>query len=502
MNLIKTGPRAAGMFFLSLTFLLIFLVFSCEKESIETLNLEHDVMVSQDLDRNSGQLPKVDICHIDDEGGSRIINVNGNAWPDHELHGDAIDQDGDGLFDRENDCSITDCNDEDPVNLSGKYCGLVYGYFNGEYIGNLGYVITVEEGGCAITVEAGYCFEGIEWTLTEANGNVYTYMESDPCAIDGCMITLVNNGNDVHVSFDCGELFPPGFEIEGTFKRYEGETNFQEYLLLVDQDGDNWYDVADNAFSSCQPEGYTSLADLGNFQIGDCDDMDPTVNPGANEACDLIDKNCDNIANYPIGLVNGVEGTGATFGPSNAAITAPWTNVEPTTACFFLEPEENPIVNDLSGKIAVIDRGLCFFDKKVKFAEEKGAVAAIICNEFDELEVMRASGVIEEPTIPSIFVSSSHCQLIRSNPDGLLNFEVICGLELQSNLARSVNQPESLHSLEDNVLSRNLKKQITGSSKFELLYNRQKTNQEKKVIFYNGRNDTSSSLSNAKALLE
>ena len=51
---------------------------------------------------------KIDVCH-----NGKVININGNALPAHQRHGDAIDMDGDGLFDIDNDCSATDCDDND-----------------------------------------------------------------------------------------------------------------------------------------------------------------------------------------------------------------------------------------------------------------------------------------------------------------------------------------------------------------------------------------------------
>jgi len=50
--------------------------------------------------------PKVDVCH---EG--KIISINENMLKAHLGHGDAVDMDGDGFFDQENDCSDIDCDD-------------------------------------------------------------------------------------------------------------------------------------------------------------------------------------------------------------------------------------------------------------------------------------------------------------------------------------------------------------------------------------------------------
>jgi hypothetical protein len=51
---------------------------------------------------------KVDVCHK-----GKIINVNVNSLPAHQAHGDAVDMDGDGYFDIENECGPLDCDDTD-----------------------------------------------------------------------------------------------------------------------------------------------------------------------------------------------------------------------------------------------------------------------------------------------------------------------------------------------------------------------------------------------------
>ena len=57
----------------------------------------------------------------------------------------------------------------------------------------------------------------------------------------------------------------------------------------IDYDGDGYGGPSDYDEVSCtQPEGY--IADGS-----DCDDGDPTINPGADEVCDGVDNNCDEI---------------------------------------------------------------------------------------------------------------------------------------------------------------------------------------------------------------
>lgn len=59
-----------------------------------------------------------------------------------------------------------------------------------------------------------------------------------------------------------------------------------ERIFYRDADDDGYGDAAVTREASTQPPGYVDRA-------GDCDDNRASVNPGANEACDGVDNNCD-----------------------------------------------------------------------------------------------------------------------------------------------------------------------------------------------------------------
>ncbi|MEM8527997.1 MAG: M36 family metallopeptidase [Bacteroidota bacterium] len=73
----------------------------------------------------------------------------------------------------------------------------------------------------------------------------------------------------------------------------------------------------------------------------------------------------------------------------------------------------NPIQNDLTGKIAVIDRGECFFTTKVYNAELKGATGAIICNFDGGTFGGMGAGTTDPITIPSVMVNFADCQRLK-----------------------------------------------------------------------------------------
>lgn len=206
-----------------------FFIVACEQESSIT-DASIDANYSQTTQTVTNGNGKVDICH-----NGHIINVSVNAIPAHQAHGDAMDLDGDGYFNAENECSplVEDCDDDPTINpgmeeicddgidnnCDGQidegccpeaeaYCGLVT-YFEIEVSFN---------GDCTVDVVFNNtpCVPvGATWTLISAVGNVYTYLESDPCGVDGCIATVVDNGGSLDLSYECdgtfvadGTLFP------------------------------------------------------------------------------------------------------------------------------------------------------------------------------------------------------------------------------------------------------------------------------------------------------
>ena len=66
----------------------------------------------------------------------------------------------------------------------------------------------------------------------------------------------------------------------------------------------------------------------------------------------------------------------------------------------------SPITTDLNGKIAVIDRGTCNFSEKVYNAQLKGAIAVIIVNNVNNINLLMSGGENANlVTIPSFVVS-------------------------------------------------------------------------------------------------
>ncbi|MBP7272328.1 MAG: M36 family metallopeptidase [Saprospiraceae bacterium] len=95
---------------------------------------------------------------------------------------------------------------------------------------------------------------------------------------------------------------------------------------------------------------------------------------------------------------------------SGAVAIADDGSASPTRACF-------PLINDVQGKIVLIDRGECEFGCKSLNAQNAGAIAVIICNHLDELLNMGSGICGNDVTIPVVQLKKSDCQIIRTQVD-------------------------------------------------------------------------------------
>jgi len=119
----------------------------------------------------------------------------------------------------------------------------------------------------------------------------------------------------------------------------------------------------------------------------------------------------------PVEIATAFEGINANFGPnvvdspvSGEVAIALDNSASPTMAC---NPLKNP--EDIQGKIALIDRGLCNFVDKVRNAEAAGAIACIVCNFEDALVSMGAptGDNATDITIPSVFMKNPNCDILK-----------------------------------------------------------------------------------------
>lgn len=165
-------------------------------------------------------------------------------------------------------------------------------------------------------------------------------------------------------------------------------------------------------------------------------ELSPSTEP-ENEYCAVQDLTLD----YTIGFAISYPSSHADFGPQQVRINGDFYQrqmiiSEPLRAC------ENITVN-MTGKIALIQRGDCYFRTKVWNAEHRGAVAVVIYNADGRSLVNSMAYPNNDPSsldgivisIPSIFIRQSDgddlYEELASNPNILVSFSCDNGHPLE-----------------------------------------------------------------------
>ena len=140
--------------------------------------------------------------------------------------------------------------------------------------------------------------------------------------------------------------------------------------------------------------------------------------------------------NMLISGVNNIAVSSAEFGPSDYDVSGVMSLVDDAVA-----PERNGcevISTDLTGLVAIIDRGDCNFIVKVKNAQDQGAIGVIMVNNASGPTIVQG-GIDDSITIPSMMVT-----LEKGN-------EIKAALAANNSLqAQLTNQPKSLDGTLDN----------------------------------------------------
>lgn len=105
----------------------------------------------------------------------------------------------------------------------------------------------------------------------------------------------------------------------------------------------------------------------------------------------------------------------AGFGPAEFDLGGPLVQVVDAGGVTPSDGCDLPLA-DLSGEIAVIDRGLCSLEEKVANAEAAGAIAVVLVDSADNLAPPFAVGVDEvvDPTIPSVTTTAAAGDAIKA----------------------------------------------------------------------------------------
>ncbi len=133
--------------------------------------------------------------------------------------------------------------------------------------------------------------------------------------------------------------------------------------------------------------------------------------------------------NAPEDLAGSYAIVSASFGPTNFSVNGNVVLVDdgstnPNLGC-------NALINsaELSGQIAMVDRGTCEFGTKCLNAQNAGAAAVIVCNNTTAAPIAMGAGSDgDEVTIPSVMMSLANCNAIKDYLDSGVNLTLSGGL--------------------------------------------------------------------------
>jgi subtilisin family serine protease len=125
-----------------------------------------------------------------------------------------------------------------------------------------------------------------------------------------------------------------------------------------------------------------------------------------------------------VGSVNAVNAAGVAgdFATVTSNLTAPLGVVTeaPTNAATGLSTACGPLATSLTGKIALISRGVCTFSTKIRNAQNAGAVAVLVANNVAGDGIgMASDGTANQPTVPAYNVSRGDSAALKLNDGGL-----------------------------------------------------------------------------------
>lgn len=254
---------------------------------------------------------------------------------------------------------------------------------------------------------------GPEFTITRGN-NVHAYQDT------------ADNNNSIGDEPDGGQNLLFDFQLdlnqEPSTNRDAAVTNLFYWNNIIH---DVWYQYGfDEASGNFQQNNYGNGGNGNDYVFAEAQDGSGTNNANFATPPDgssgrmqmfLWDNNGGNVLTVNNGVAfGGYEASPANFGGvidtigvTGELVLVDDGTINSTEGC-------NALVNDLTGKIAVIDRGSCEFGVKCLNAQNAGAIAVIVCNNQPGLVNMAAGAVGNQVTIPAIFIDQTDGQTIRA----------------------------------------------------------------------------------------
>jgi uncharacterized repeat protein (TIGR01451 family) len=124
------------------------------------------------------------------------------------------------------------------------------------------------------------------------------------------------------------------------------------------------------------------------------------------------------LGTYPAAPTSGWGGTITTTPVTGDVVIIDDGTAEGSKGC-------GPAVNNVAGKIVLVDRGLCEFGTKALNAQQAGAIACIICNFEDGTIGMAAGQDGGQVTIPTMMITKSQCDLFKQFVESGLNMSIV-----------------------------------------------------------------------------
>lgn len=257
--------------------------------------------------------------------------------------------------------------------------------------------------------------DGAEYTITRGN-NVFAYEDS---ANNNSPGFSPDGGSALNFNFTLDLNQPSNTNIPSAQNQSSILTNLFYWNNIMH---DVWYNYGfDEAAGNFQENNYANGGLGGDSVNAEAQDGSGTnnanfftPNDGNNPRMQMYLWNGTSSTtvtiNSPSGIAGSYQAAGAAFGPGVfSSLTGNLVRVNdgssnPTLGC-------NAIINDVNGKIAIIDRGTCTFVTKVENAQNAGAIAVIIVNNAAAAP-FTMTGVNTNITIPSVMISQADGNLI------------------------------------------------------------------------------------------
>jgi minor extracellular serine protease Vpr len=156
------------------------------------------------------------------------------------------------------------------------------------------------------------------------------------------------------------------------------------------------HDLLAEATDAAVDAGMVVVVAAGNSGPGDA----TVESPGSAERAITVGASTNpHFIGVPVAVSGGptIGGAVGDFDPFSTPVTADYTVTDPADGCTTIN-------GDLSGQIALIDRGVCAFTVKIRNAEAAGAVGVIVVNNSAGDPTAMAHDGTELPGIPAVMV--------------------------------------------------------------------------------------------------